>query len=64
MTTMQHETPGDVCSVCGKEVAGGFTVQESEVEDGGGFAIVVAGTPQLQRLRWLQRECTGAVQAS
>ena len=41
---MQNEISGDVCSVCGKEVKGGFTVQESEAKDGGGFAIVVAGT--------------------
>jgi hypothetical protein len=42
---MQDKRSDEVCSVCGKEVRGGFTVQESDWADGGGFAMAVVGTP-------------------
>jgi len=42
---MQDRISGDVCSVCGKEVRGDFTVQESEAKNADSFAIVIAGTP-------------------
>jgi hypothetical protein len=35
----------EVCSVCGKPVAGGFTVQESELKDGEQIIIEIADTP-------------------
>lgn len=43
---MDNETRwGEVCSVCQKSVQGGFTVRESEPENGELFVILVEGTP-------------------
>jgi hypothetical protein len=40
-----EDSSNEVCSVCSKPVAGGFTVQESESRDGEQFIIEIADTP-------------------
>ena len=40
-----EDSSNEVCSVCEKPVAGGFTVQESESSDGEQFIIKIEGTP-------------------
>ena len=43
---MQNKNSNEVCSVCGKEVKGEFTVQVTESLDGAGVAIEIADDPQ------------------